>query len=100
MTIQGFSRRNGATSAFALIFSTAIACAQPAAIQWSRDALSPAVEVVGAPREILASLWAFDSTDSAWPQVFAVFAEQGHDHAPDALPPMAGTWRVMEGHLR
>ena len=69
-------------------------------IQWSPDALSPAVELAGASREMISTLWQLSPTDSAWSQIFAVYAEQGPMAAPRALPPMAGTYRMMEGHIR
>jgi hypothetical protein len=73
----------------ALVLSAVVSLASGATIRWLPPERPVAVEVEGVvgalPR---------DATDPAWVKRLAVFAEQT---GPGAVPPMAGTWRVLPG---
>lgn len=74
----------------------------PLAVRWLPTATPVAVEVEGLSRTVLTRLARDYRTDADWQRLFPVFAEQG-DASPKpsgVMPPMAGTWRVLDGHLR
>jgi hypothetical protein len=74
----------------------------PLAIRWLPSATPPAVEVDGLSQAALNRLRRDHRTEADWRRLFPVFAEQpdaSRDRA-HAMPPMAGTWRVTDGHLR
>lgn len=56
------------------------------------------VEVVGLDSETLASLARRPSSASTWPEVFAIYAEQGGIDL--FLPPMAGSYQVRDQKLQ
>jgi hypothetical protein len=74
--------------------------AEPAAIRWLPQASPPAVEVTGLPARALREIEKAALSPGAWSALFVVNAEQPEARSPDALPPMAGTWRVAAGGIR
>lgn len=71
-------------------------------LRWVSDPASTAVEVEGIPRDALEALEAAEPGAVVWPQLLAVYAEQPMvPGAPmPAMPPVAGTWKVVRGKLR
>lgn len=78
--------------------------AQPRAveIQWRVDTVPNAVEVVGLATEAVTALPRDAGDTAAWSRIFVVFAEGAKSVLPRdlTLPPVAGTWRVVDGRLR
>ena len=71
-------------------------------IRWINDSARPAVEVEGIARDALSALQSGDPPSTGWSHVLAVYAEQPIvPGAPlPAMPPMAGTWKVIGTRLR
>lgn len=73
----------------ALVLCAVVSLASAATIRWLPPERPVAVEVDGVVGAV-----PHDAADPAWAQRLAVFAEQT---GAGAVPPMAGTWRVLPG---
>lgn len=95
--------RYGLGAALAVLFlSAGLTARAQYTIRWINDPTTPAVEVEGITRDTLAELSAGEPPPAGWSYVLAVYAEQPTlPGSPlPAMPPMAGTWKVVGAKLR